>query len=143
MFYRSVELRELCCRVRKVRPLVRALDGLSAWITGIRRDQNSTRNGAKRVEIDEMHGSIVKLNPLVDWSEQQVWEYISAHSLPYNPLHDRGFRSIGCAPCTRPTNPGEDIRAGRWWWEQETKKECGLHDRVLEVEAGYSLKVPA
>jgi len=127
LFYRSVELRRLCCEVRKVRPLARALEGLSAWITGLRRMQAASRSAAKRIEIDELHNGILKLNPLIDWSEQQVWDYIAAHSLSYNSLHDRGYRSIGCAPCTRPTNPGEDYRAGRWWWERDEKKECGMH----------------
>lgn len=134
LFYRSVKCRELCCEVRKVRPMIRALEGLSAWITGLRRTQAVTRNAVRKVEIDEMHNNILKLNPLVDWSEQQVWYYIRDHSLPYNALHDRGYRSIGCAPCTRATNPGEDIRAGRWWWEQDSKKECGLHDRLSKVQ---------
>ncbi len=127
LFYRSVELRELCCHVRKVRPLQRALKGLSAWITGLRRVETSTRQDIRRIEIDTLHNNIVKLNPLAQWSERQVWDYIRIHSLPYNELHDRGYRSIGCAPCTRATNPGEDLRAGRWWWENDEKKECGLH----------------
>jgi thioredoxin-dependent adenylylsulfate APS reductase len=127
LFYKSVELRELCCEVRKVRPMVRALDGLSAWITGLRRSQAATRQRIERVEIDIAHHGIVKLNPLAGWSEEQVWSYIILHELPYNALHNRGYRSIGCACCTRPTNPGEDLRAGRWWWEENTKKECGLH----------------
>jgi len=127
LFYRSVEQRELCCEVRKVRPLLCALKGLSAWITGLRRSQTITRSAARKIEIDDLHSNILKLNPLADWSEQEVWDYIQKHSIPYNALHDRGYRSIGCAPCTRATNPGEDIRAGRWWWEKDQKKECGLH----------------
>jgi phosphoadenosine phosphosulfate reductase len=133
LFYRSVALRELCCEMRKVRPMHQALEGLSAWITGLRRAQTATRSAAKKIEIDELHNNMVKFNPLVDWSERQVWDYIVHHSLPYNALHNCGYRSIGCAPCTRATNPGEDIRAGRWWWEQDTKKECGLHDRLSNV----------
>jgi phosphoadenosine phosphosulfate reductase len=131
LFYKSVELRELCCEVRKVEPLMRALHGLSAWITGLRRSQSATREQIERIEIDAAHHDIVKLNPLAGWSEEQVWQYINSHELPYNALHDCGYRSIGCACCTRPTNPGEDIRAGRWWWEDNTKKECGLHTRVV------------
>jgi phosphoadenosine phosphosulfate reductase len=127
LFYQSIEMRELCCEVRKVRPMLRALEGLSAWITGLRRIQTVTRRAVAKIEIDGAHNGIVKLNPLADWSEQEVWDYISAHELPYNALHGRGYRSIGCAPCTRATNPGEDIRAGRWWWEQSDKKECGIH----------------
>jgi thioredoxin-dependent adenylylsulfate APS reductase len=131
LFYQSVELRELCCEVRKVRPLIRALHGLSAWITGLRRSQAASRQEIERLEIDTTHDNILKLNPLAGWSEQQVWDYINDHQLPYNTLHDRGYRSIGCAPCTRPTNPGEDLRAGRWWWENTGWKECGLHTRVM------------
>jgi phosphoadenosine phosphosulfate reductase len=127
LFYRSIELRELCCEVRKVRPLLRALEGLSAWITGLRRIQTVARRAVAKIEIDTVHKGILKLNPLADWSEQEVWDYIAGHKLPYNALHDRGYRSIGCAPCTRAINPGEALRAGRWWWEQDDKKECGIH----------------
>jgi len=126
-FYQSVELRKLCCRVRKVEPLGRALQGLSAWICGLRREQAPTRAALAAVEVDEAHGGILKLNPLVDWSTAEVWDYIRAHDLPYNALHDQGYPSIGCAPCTRAVEPGEDIRAGRWWWESPESKECGLH----------------
>jgi phosphoadenosine phosphosulfate reductase len=129
LFYNSVEERELCCEIRKVQPMVRALEGLAAWITGLRRTQTISRSAANKIEFDELHANILKLNPLVDWSEQDVWDYILTHSIPYNALHDRGYRSIGCAPCTRATNPGEDIRAGRWWWEADRRKECGLHAR--------------
>jgi phosphoadenosine phosphosulfate reductase len=127
LFYRSVELRKLCCGVRKIEPLGRALKGLAAWITGLRREQSVTRSDVHKVEIDRDHGGIVKLNPLIDWSAQQVWDYVRAHDIPYNRLHDQGFPSIGCAPCTRAIKPGEDIRAGRWWWENPETKECGLH----------------
>lgn len=128
LFYRSVEHRKRCCAVRKVEPLARALAGLDAWITGLRREQAATRAEVRKVEIDADHGGIVKLNPLADWSWEQVWAYIRAHDLPYNALHDRGYPSIGCAPCTRAVEPGEDQRAGRWWWEQDAAaKECGLH----------------
>ena len=126
-FYRSVSLRLLCCQLRKVNPLGRALKDLDAWMTGLRRSQSDTRAGTGKIEIDESHGSIVKVNPLADWSHEQVWEYIRANQVPYNELYDKGFTSIGCAPCTRPIQPGEDIRAGRWWWEKGIPKECGMH----------------
>lgn len=127
LFYASIENRKLCCNVRKVEPLKRALKGLDAWISGIRRDQVATRSSAAKVELDSGNGGIVKVNPLVDWSWTQVWDYIRSGNLPYNKLHDQGFPSIGCAPCTRAVRPGEDPRAGRWWWEQDGVKECGLH----------------
>jgi phosphoadenosine phosphosulfate reductase len=128
LFYASVENRKLCCGVRKVEPLGRALEGLDAWITGLRREQAMTRGRVRKVEIDADHGGILKLNPLADWSWDRVWGYIRDHAVPYNALHDEGFPSIGCAPCTRAVKPGEDLRAGRWWWEQDAAaKECGLH----------------
>jgi phosphoadenosine phosphosulfate reductase len=126
-FYRSVSLRLLCCEVRKANPLNRVLGNLDAWITGLRRSQSQTRARLSRVELDRDHGNISKVNPLVDWSDEEVWGYIRAHDLPYNRLYDQGFASIGCAPCTRPVKPGEDKRAGRWWWETGTPKECGIH----------------
>jgi len=126
LFRESVELRRECCRVRKVEPLNRALSGLSAWVTGLRREQADSRNGLELVEWDEGHG-LVKINPLANWREADVRHYVNEHEVPYNPLHDRSFPSIGCACCTRAVEPGEDIRAGRWWWEREGKKECGLH----------------
>lgn len=126
-FRRSVEERKLCCGIRKVEPLGRALKELDAWMTGLRREQTMTRVATPKVERDEAHGGIVKVNPLADWSLQQVWDYIHAHNVPYNALHDLGYPSIGCAPCTRAIKPGEDIRAGRWWWEIPESKECGLH----------------
>ena len=127
-FYGGVELRKLCCGIRKVEPLKRALSGLDAWVTGLRRDQASTRASVQKVEIDESFGGIVKINPLADWSWDQVWEYIREHDVPYNSLHDKGYPSIGCAPCTRAVEPEEDPRAGRWWWEGDPDaKECGLH----------------
>jgi phosphoadenosine phosphosulfate reductase len=126
-FRQSVEERKYCCLVRKVEPLGRALAHVDAWITGLRREQAATRTGMSAVEIDAGHGSIAKINPLVDWTEQQVWAYIREHHVPYNALHDRGFPSIGCSPCTRAIQPGEDVRAGRWWWENPETKECGLH----------------
>jgi len=126
-FYESVEHRKECCRIRKVEPLARALSTADAWITGIRRDQSVTRSDVAVVEVDETHGGIAKINPLINWSEQDVWDYIRANDVPYNALHDRGFPSIGCMPCTRAIQPGEDLRAGRWWWESPEHKECGLH----------------
>jgi len=128
-FYASVDDRKECCFVRKVEPLRRALSNVDAWITGLRREQSVTRSLISKAEIDEAHGGILKLNPLADWSHEQVWEYIKANDVPYNDLHDRGFPSIGCVPCTRAIEPGEDIRAGRWWWEAPEHKECGLHTK--------------
>ena len=125
-FYESQELRKRCCHIRKVEPLERALEGKEAWITGQRREQAVTRADLKPQEFDAARG-IVKFNPLADWSEGEVWEYIRAFRVPYNALHDQGYRSIGCAPCTRPTVAGEDVRAGRWWWEIREARECGLH----------------
>lgn len=127
LFYQSLELRKACCHVRKVEPLQRALADAKAWITGLRREQSTTRADVKKVEIDETHHSIFKVNPLVEWTSEQVWEYIKENTVPYNALHDQGFRSIGCAPCTRAVKPGEPERAGRWWWEDPQSKECGLH----------------
>jgi len=125
-FYDSVEMRRECCRVRKVEPLGRALLGNKAWITGQRRAQSATRSDL-RVEEDDPAHMMTKFNPLADWSEENVWEYIRANKVPYNALHDRGYPSIGCEPCTRAIEPGEDVRAGRWWWENPESKECGLH----------------
>ena len=125
-FYESAELRKRCCHIRKVEPLNRALEGKEAWITGQRRDQAVTRSELKVQEYDAARGK-VKFNPLADWSEDEVWTYIRAFDVPYNALHDQGYRSIGCAPCTRPTVAGEDVRAGRWWWEPPEARECGLH----------------
>jgi phosphoadenosine phosphosulfate reductase len=125
-FYESVELRKACCFMRKVEPLKRALKGRKAWVTGIRREQSVTRSVIPESEFDKDHG-LHKFNPLYDWTEKEVWAYVRAHDVPYNALHDKGFASIGCAPCTRAITPGEDIRAGRWWWEDEQNKECGLH----------------
>jgi len=128
LFLRSVEDRKRCCAIRKVEPLGRALVGLDAWIAGLRREQAETRAEVRKVEIDEANGGITKVSPLADWSWQDVWSYIRAHGVPYNALHDLGYPSIGCAPCTRAVRPGEDPRAGRWWWEEErAAKECGLH----------------
>lgn len=125
-FYDSVEMRKECCRIRKVEPLGRALAGNKAWVTGQRRAQSTTRAELAVQEDDAAHG-MQKFNPLADWSEADVWEYIRANTVPYNALHDRGYPSIGCEPCTRAIQPGEDVRAGRWWWENADTKECGLH----------------
>jgi phosphoadenosine phosphosulfate reductase len=128
-FYNSLEDRRECCGIRKVEPLSRALAGEDAWITGLRRGQAVTRGALSAVEQDDAHGGIVKISPLADWSDEQVWEYVRSNNVPYHRLHDQGFPSIGCAPCTRAVLPGEDIRAGRWWWENSDQKECGLHAR--------------
>ena len=125
-FYDSVENRKECCGIRKVEPLKRALAGNALWITGIRSEQSLNREHMLSVEWDESN-QIHKFHPIFDWTLDQVKEYIKAHNIPYNPLHDKGFPSIGCAPCTRAVNEGEDFRAGRWWWEDQSKKECGLH----------------
>jgi len=125
-FYRSVELRKRCCDIRKVEPLARALAAKRAWITGQRRAQAASRAELAEQEFDAAH-ALAKFNPLAAWTEEQVWQYIREHEVPYNRLYDQGYRSIGCAPCTRPTLPTEGIRAGRWWWEEPQSKECGLH----------------
>lgn len=126
-FRASVDNRRECCGIRKVEPLKRALSGLSAWITGQRRAQSQTRTELAVIEIDTAHNNIVKFNPLANWSFEEVKNYISSRKLPYNSLYDQGYTSIGCAPCTRAVKPGEDERAGRWWWENPEHKECGLH----------------
>jgi len=125
-FYESVENRKACCHARKVEPLKRALAGKKAWITGMRREQAVTRGSLEVSALDLDHG-LHKFNPLLDWTNEEVWEYIKANDVPYNALHDQFYPSIGCAPCTRAITPGEDIRAGRWWWEDPQNKECGLH----------------
>ncbi|HWS01449.1 MAG TPA: phosphoadenylyl-sulfate reductase [Prolixibacteraceae bacterium] len=126
LFYNSIEDRKSCCRIRKIEPLKRAFAGLEVWICGLRRDQSVTRSEMQPIEWDENNG-LIKLNPLIDWSEDQVRAYIKEKKVPYNPLHDRNYPSIGCQPCTRAVFPGEDLRAGRWWWENPDTKECGLH----------------
>ena len=128
LFYDSIELRHLCCGIRKIEPLKRALDGVEVWITGLRRSQSVTRAHMQMVEYDA-DDDVLKLNPLLLWSEQDVKDYVRANAIPYNKLHDQGFPSIGCQPCTRAVRPGEDVRAGRWWWEDPDKRECGLHAR--------------
>ena len=128
LFYDGIEKRKMCCGIRKVAQLPRAFEGMEAWICGLRKDQSVSRFFNSLVEWDENNG-LVKINPLINWTEKEVWEYIRKHNIPYNLLHDRGFPSIGCEPCTRAIEPGEDVRAGRWWWENEGHKECGLHKR--------------
>lgn len=128
LFYDSIENRKLCCQIRKLEPLKRAFQGLNAWICGLRSDQAVTRQEIGVVEWDEAN-KLIKINPLAKWSEQQVWDYIKTHKIPYNPLHDKNYPSIGCLPCTRAVMEGEDIRAGRWWWENPDTKECGLHKK--------------
>ncbi len=125
-FYESVDNRKLCCHLRKVEPLQRALKGNKVWITGIRAEHSPNRQDMTSVEWDDSN-SIIKFHPLLSWNTPQLKEFIATHHIPYNPLHDKGFVSIGCAPCTRAIRPGEDFRAGRWWWEDNSKKECGLH----------------
>jgi phosphoadenosine phosphosulfate reductase len=126
LFYESIENRRQCCHVRKIVPLQRALAGLDVWISGLRKSQSVTRSDMQMVEWDERHG-LIKINPLLNWSEEDVWDYIKKHNVPYNKLHDKGFASIGCQPCTRALKPGEEVRDGRWWWENPQLRECGLH----------------
>ena len=140
-FLKSVPLRLTCCDVRKVRPLVRVLHGLDAWITGLRRDQWASRSNIRKIELDHDHGGIIKVNPLADWTEEEVWDYVRANDVPYHPLYDQGYTSIGCAPCTRATLPGEDTRAGRWWWETNGPKECGMHCAVETGGFEHELEV--
>jgi len=125
-FKESIENRKECCHIRKIAPLKRALSTLDVWITGLRRSQSQTRESMKLVEFDEGN-NLIKINPLIEWSEEEVWDYLKKHKVPYNELHEQGFPSIGCAPCTRAIAAGEDIRSGRWWWESPEHKECGLH----------------
>jgi phosphoadenosine phosphosulfate reductase len=136
-FHRSVAARLSCCEVRKVEPFKRAIAGFNAWVTGVRREHSPTRAQSAAEEWDTQYG-LYKLSPLLDWREEQVWQYIHAHRLPYNALHDQRYPSIGCAPCTRAIQPGEHQRAGRWWWEESTSRECGLHPRarLAAVAAG-------
>jgi phosphoadenosine phosphosulfate reductase len=127
LFYESAEKRELCCRVRKVEPLNHFLSGLDAWVTGLRRDQSRRREKTPKIEIDRAHAGIAKLNPIADWSHEQVLDYVREHEVPINRLHAEGYPSVGCEPCSRPIGPGDDLRAGRWWWENSDLKECGIH----------------
>jgi phosphoadenosine phosphosulfate reductase len=126
LFYESVENRRQCCAIRKTAPLSRALSGMKVWITGVRKDQSVTRNEMDLINWEEKSG-LIKINPLIEWSLESVMAYLHQHKVPYNRLHDQGFLSIGCAPCTRAILPGEDIRAGRWWWEHPENRECGIH----------------
>jgi len=128
LFYKGIDQRKICCRIRKLDPLKRAFQGLEVWICGLRKEQSITRQAVQLIEWDENNG-LIKLNPLIHFTEDQVWDYIKKNHVPYNKLHDQGFPSIGCQPCTRAVQPGEDIRAGRWWWENPDQKECGLHKR--------------
>ena len=133
LFRKSVENRLLCCNIRKVQPLNKHLATFDAWVTGLRRDQWATRTNIRKVEIDHDHGAIVKLNPLAEWTKDEVWDYVREQEVPYHPLYDRGYTSIGCAPCTRAIRPGEADRDGRWWWETNAPKECGIH---CSIETG-------
>jgi phosphoadenosine phosphosulfate reductase len=128
-FFHSQEARLACCNVRKIVPFKRVIQGYAAWVTGVRREQSKTRSEGQSIEWDAQHG-LQKISPLLDWTEEQIWAYIRARKLPYNSLHDKQYPSIGCAPCTRAVLPGEDNRAGRWWWENAESRECGLHPRV-------------
>ena len=140
LFYKAEEFRKLCCGIRKVEPLERALSGLDGWISGLRRDQAVTRVDIGKVELDVAHGNRIKVNPLASWTSDRVWQYIRENRVPYNELHDNGFPSIGCDPCTRAVSPDEDPRAGRWWWETDPNaKECGLH----VIESLDSIKAAA
>ena len=135
LFYESVEKRRLCCEVRKVRPLQKKLKHLDAWAVGLRRDQTESRVNVQKIEIDKRNGNIYKLSPLADWSEQQIDEYIRRYNVPKHRLFSEGYTSIGCAPCTRTTFDGEHVRAGRWWWEVEGNKECGIHFNANDTVA--------
>jgi phosphoadenosine phosphosulfate reductase len=141
-FYNSVNSRLVCCQIRKVRPLQKALDGFDAWITGLRRDQWASRINIRKIELDHDHGAIVKLNPLADWSDDEVEEYTALNNVPRHPLYAQGYTSIGCKPCTRAISQGEDSRAGRWWWEKDAPKECGMHCSIetggFEHELSYA-----
>lgn len=127
LFYKGVENRLMCCQIRKTNPLNNFLKSVDGWITSIRRDQAATRAKAQKFELDTLHGGILKVNPIVDWTEDMVWDYINKNKVPYNKLHDMGYPSIGCEPCTRAIKKGEDPRSGRWWWESDSAKECGIH----------------
>ena len=132
-FKESLEARRECCAIRKVEPLNRALSQLDAWVSGVRAGQSVTRNEAEKLETDHTHGDIIKINPLVDWTYDDIREYVKKHKLPYNRLFEKGYKSIGCSCCTRPIKSGEDERAGRWWWEHPEHKECGMHVRNWNI----------
>jgi phosphoadenosine phosphosulfate reductase len=140
-FRDSLAARKECCGLRKLEPLSRALAGRQAWVTGLRRDQAATRADTQALEVDAANGGLLKLSPLAAWTEAQTWDYARQHQLPLNALYARGYTSIGCAPCTRAIEPGEDVRAGRWWWESPEHKECGLHDRP-RAAASSSNRLP-
>lgn len=133
LFYDSVESRKLCCNIRKIKPLQRALQGFEVWICGLRKEQSVTRKNIEIVEWDS-DNKLLKINPLINWTENEVWNYVKKENIPYNELHDKGFASIGCMPCTRAIKKGEDIRAGRWWWENPETKECGLHAKKIKFK---------
>ena len=135
LMYANVENRKLCCEIRKVHPLSRALSKFDGWITGLRREQITTRANIKKIEVDNLHGNIIKVNPLADWTYKMVWDYIHKNNVPFNKLHNEGYPSIGCEPCTRAVRIGEDPRSGRWWWENAADKECGLHwDSIKQLK---------
>jgi phosphoadenosine phosphosulfate reductase len=135
LMYANVENRKLCCEIRKVHPLNRALSKFDGWITGLRREQITTRANIKKIEVDNLHGNIIKVNPLADWTNKMVWDYIHKNNVPFNKLHNMGYPSIGCEPCTRAVRLGEDQRSGRWWWENAVHKECGLHwDSIKQLK---------
>ena len=136
LFYASVENRQLCCQVRKVEPLQRYLADLDAWVTGLRRDQGVTRVDTRKLEIDHAHGGLLKINPIADWTRAEVMDYVRAHDVPINRLHDCGYPSVGCDPCSRGIESGEDLRAGRWWWEGPETRECGIHAEEEEQGSG-------
>jgi len=127
LFYQNIGNRKLCCGIRKVHPLNKMLASLDGWITGLRADQTEVRSNAQKIEIDQQHNGMIKINPIIEWTWEQTWDYIKKNNVPYNKLHDKGFPSIGCEPCTRAIKSGEPLRAGRWWWESDKEKECGLH----------------
>lgn len=138
LFYESVEKRKFCCTIRKIKPLKRALKSYMAWITGLRREQSSARKYIKKVEWDENH-KMLKINPLIEWKVDDVWNYVKKENIPINELHYKNYPSIGCAPCTRAIEEGEDIRAGRWWWEKNGHKECGIHiknGKIIRLSRG-------
>jgi phosphoadenosine phosphosulfate reductase len=136
LFYESLENRKQCCQIRKVQPLRRHLEGFDAYLTGLRRDQNLNRAETRKLEIDAANGGLVKINPLADWTHDQVMEYVGRHTVPINRLHGEGYPSVGCEPCTRAIGPGDDLRAGRWWWETDEVKECGIHVQLESDGSG-------
>ena len=141
LMYKEVPLRLLCCEVRKVNPLLRLLPELDAWVTGLRRDQWASRSNIRKIEIDNDHGGLVKVNPLADWMEDEVWDYLRANDVPMSSLYSKGYKSIGCAPCTRALNPGEHARDGRWWWEVNAPKECGMNCAIETGGFEHELEV--